>query len=191
MSETHNCGSCVSMRKTDGYCRRTGKYVNALSSESCWLPKEGAREEAQRNLPKVGPQEVPPTRFGVGGSYLVPDGTKYCPGCKMVLPLESFGKSRATADGYASYCKPCMNEMQRKIRTERIKEKEEIMERIAKKEPAPKKEPKRRRKEPAMDFRSLAALLIYSSGKASSMHEAISRADTLIERLKDEQGRNS
>ena len=185
MSETHNCGSCVSMRKTDGYCRRTGKYVNALAEKSCWL---GSREEARQNLPQIGPQEVPPTRYGERGSYLVPEGTKYCPKCKQVKPLSEFGISRNTADGYAFYCKTCFNERAADIRASRREEHATLVERIVKKEPAPKKEkvPKKE-KQPSvvLDFRSLAALLIYTSGKVSSMHEAVTRADTLIQQLKE------
>lgn len=190
MSETHNCGSCVSMRKTDGYCRRTGKYVNALAEKSCWL---GSCEEARQNLPTIGPQEVPPTRYGEHGSYLVPPGTKYCPKCKTVKPLSEFGSSRNSADGYANYCRECFNGMMAQGRTAHREERAATAERIARKEAAPKKEPApKKAKQPAavgLDFRSLAALLIYTSGKVSSMHEAVTRADTLIEQLKE--GRNS
>ena len=190
MSETHNCGSCVSMRKTDGYCRRTGKYVNALAEKPCWL---GSREEARQNLPQIGPQEVPPTRYGERGSYLVPEGTKYCPKCKTVKPLSEFGVNRNSADGYNHYCKECFNERMAQVREAYREERAATAERIAKKEPAPKKDaaPKKD-KQPAavgIDFRSIAALLIYTSGKVSSMHEAVTRADTLIEQLKE--GRNS
>lgn len=183
-SETHNCGSCVSMRKTDGYCRRTGKYVNALAEKPCWL---GSREEAHQFLPQIGPQEVPPTRYGERGSYLVPEGTKYCPKCKTVKPLSEFGSNRNSADGYNNYCKECFNGRMAEVRAANREERAATAERIARKEPAPKKA-----KQPAavgLDFRSIAALLIYTSGKVSSMHEAVARADTLIEQLKE--GRNS
>lgn len=172
------------MRKTDGYCRRTGKYVNALSEKSCWL---GSREEARQNLPQIGPQEVPPTRYGEGGRYLVPEGTKYCPACKTVKPLSEFGVSRNSADGYNHYCKECFNARQANVRAAYREERAATAERIAKKEPAPKKA--KQSAAVGLDFRSLAALQIYCSGKVSSMHEAVTRADTLIEQLKE--GRNS
>ena len=193
MSETHNCGSCVSMRKTDGYCRRTGKYVNALAEKPCWL---ASREEARQNLPTIGPQEVPPTRYGEGGRYLVPEGTKYCSMCKTVKPLSEFGASRNSADGYNNYCKECFNARQANVRAAYREERAATTERIARKEPAPKKDaapkqpkqptPKAKPQQPAavgLDFRSIAALLIYTSGKASSMGDAIDRADMLIELL--------
>lgn len=174
------------MRKTDGYCRRTGKYVNALAEKSCWL---ASREEAHQNLPTIGPQEVPPTRYGEGGRYLVPEGTKYCPACKTVKPISEFGISRNSADGYNNYCKDCFNGRMAQVRAAHREERAATAERIARKEPAPKKDaaPKKA-KQPAavgLDFRSLAALLIYTSGKVSSMHEAVTRADTLIEQLKE------
>ena len=135
------------MRKTDGYCRRTGKYVNALAEKPCWL---GSREEAHQNLPQIGPQEVPPTR-------------------------------------YAHYCRECFNGMMAQGRAAYREGRAATAERIARKEPAPKKA--KQTAAVGLDFRSIAALLIYTSGKVSSMHEAVTRADTLIEQLKE--GRNS
>ncbi len=38
---------------------------------------------------------------------------KHCPGCDADLPFESFGRNRAREDGYATYCRPCMNEKRR------------------------------------------------------------------------------
>jgi hypothetical protein len=40
---------------------------------------------------------------------VVPDGFKWCPDCGTVKPLEEFPKTRASASGYSSYCKPCHN----------------------------------------------------------------------------------
>jgi hypothetical protein len=39
----------------------------------------------------------------------VPAGSKYCPRCERVLPVDSFGRNRSARDGLTSYCKPCHN----------------------------------------------------------------------------------
>lgn len=36
-----------------------------------------------------------------------PVGTKWCPRCKQLLPLDAFGRNRSARDGLVGYCKPC------------------------------------------------------------------------------------
>lgn len=43
-------------------------------------------------------------------------GMKYCPHCKVVLPLHAFGSNRAAGDGRTTYCQPCHNEIGRRNR---------------------------------------------------------------------------
>lgn len=39
----------------------------------------------------------------------VPDGSKWCPDCEAVKPLAEFARTKASASGYHSYCRPCHN----------------------------------------------------------------------------------
>src|SRR3954451_13085759 len=44
----------------------------------------------------------------------VPAGHKRCPGCKRILPLERWHRTRRTRDGLASECKDCRSVRQRR-----------------------------------------------------------------------------
>lgn len=59
------------------------------------------RESKTRRL---GP---PRSRHALG--RVVPDGSKWCPDCDTVKPLEDFPRTRASKSGRHSYCKPCHN----------------------------------------------------------------------------------
>jgi hypothetical protein len=48
--------------------------------------------------------------------HVVPSGLKYCPHCKLVLPLDAFGSNRASGDGLTNYCRRCHNEIGRRNR---------------------------------------------------------------------------
>lgn len=39
----------------------------------------------------------------------VPSGTKWCPDCKQIKPLDDFARTKRSASGYHSYCRPCHN----------------------------------------------------------------------------------
>jgi hypothetical protein len=57
--------------------------------------------EARRTKPRVARR--PPE------DLVVPAGSKWCPDCEAVLPLDDFVRTVASATGYGSYCKPCHN----------------------------------------------------------------------------------
>ncbi|MEU3457564.1 endonuclease VII domain-containing protein [Micromonospora sp. NPDC006766] len=59
-----------------------------------------ARSEASRRKRGIGPQKKP--------SSPVPAGSKWCPDCDQVTPLEDFPRTKK-ASGRHSYCKPCHN----------------------------------------------------------------------------------
>lgn len=42
-----------------------------------------------------------------------PEGSKFCPGCRQISPLENWHKNATSSDGYASYCKQCRKEQGR------------------------------------------------------------------------------
>src|SRR3954453_18989379 len=39
----------------------------------------------------------------------VPEGHKWCPDCGIVKPFDAFPRTRASASGCYTYCKPCHN----------------------------------------------------------------------------------
>lgn len=43
--------------------------------------------------------------------YKIVRAEKYCPKCKQVLTIESFGNSSNRKDGHDDYCKPCRNKV--------------------------------------------------------------------------------
>jgi hypothetical protein len=43
----------------------------------------------------------------------VPTGSKWCPECGSVKPIEQFPRNRAQRSGVGSYCKPCHNRIVR------------------------------------------------------------------------------
>ncbi|MEU8265070.1 endonuclease VII domain-containing protein [Micromonospora sp. NPDC048999] len=59
-----------------------------------------ARSEASRRKRGIGPQKR--------SSIPVPVGSKWCPDCDQVKPLEDFPRTKK-ASGRHSYCKPCHN----------------------------------------------------------------------------------
>jgi hypothetical protein len=40
---------------------------------------------------------------------VVPTGSRWCPDCRTVQPLENFPSNRSGRGGYGRYCKPCHN----------------------------------------------------------------------------------
>src|SRR5215217_1404633 len=63
--------------------------------------RQRVRESKRRRL---GP---PQSRHRL--DRVVPDGSKWCPDCDQVKPLEDFPATRANATGRHTYCKPCHN----------------------------------------------------------------------------------
>lgn len=52
-----------------------------------------------------------------GKQWDLANGTKPCPKCGEIKPLEAFGSNKYSASGFTSYCKPCMSEMARAYRS--------------------------------------------------------------------------
>jgi Recombination endonuclease VII len=79
-------------RTRDGlafYCR---KHLAQRSLKS---------REARRTKPRV--HRRPPVELSI------PEGHKWCPDCRSVLPLSDFVRTVRTKSGYSAYCKPCHN----------------------------------------------------------------------------------
>lgn len=47
------------------------------------------------------------SRYTAHPRWKAPAGTKWCPGCESIKPLDEFGANRSTEDGKQSRCKPC------------------------------------------------------------------------------------
>lgn len=43
----------------------------------------------------------------------VPDGHRWCPGCKKAVPEEDYGRNAARSSGFATACKSCVSERTR------------------------------------------------------------------------------
>lgn len=105
------CSSCINMRSVDGYCRRNGRYVNALdTAQSCYVSATEAEEELAvmpkipRRRPKPKVEGQPQRR---GRNYDLPDGEKYCPTCQRVLPKTAFARCKSKPGGVSYECKEC------------------------------------------------------------------------------------
>lgn len=47
------------------------------------------------------------SRYSPHPRWRAPEGHKWCPRCKSVLPIENFGKNKNSYDGLQTSCKPC------------------------------------------------------------------------------------
>lgn len=91
MSNDKNCGNCAVMRPSDGYCKTTGQYVNALAVRNCFVPKEELAELKAKPLP-VAPK-LPKE--------------KTCKACGRTLPLDDFPSHNTSRDKHDGVCKEC------------------------------------------------------------------------------------
>ena len=48
-----------------------------------------------------------------------PEGSKFCPGCREISPLDNWHKNATSSDGYASYCKNCRREQGKALHLKR------------------------------------------------------------------------
>jgi len=46
-------------------------------------------------------------RYSPHPRWKPPEGTKWCPGCESIKPLEEFGTNRSSYDGKQNHCKAC------------------------------------------------------------------------------------
>lgn len=107
MNNDKNCGNCVRMRKTDGYCPMHG-YVNALSVRPCFCGEDDT------------PPAVQPRRYRTkivyeaieGKPASIPVGMKYCSKCNRTMPLDAFSLDRSRSDGHNNYCRSCQRRKQ-------------------------------------------------------------------------------
>lgn len=110
------CGSCVNMRKEDGYCGHLGRYVNyfRVACNGYVDRIEAAEKEAFASMPEP---EEPEVRVKEDAkmrrmALLHPDPkptTRTCKSCGRELPLDKFTRSCKSRDGYTHTCKECFS----------------------------------------------------------------------------------
>lgn len=112
MSNDRRCGTCINMRPTDGYCPRTGWWVNALDDtpRRCYVGKDEVDFDSHDQHPPVREVKDPakkPRRTVWRSGRGVPDGKKYCPTCERTLPIGNFCTCKTRYDGVNWECKEC------------------------------------------------------------------------------------
>jgi len=113
MSDYKPCGKCARFRGDNGYCAATGRYVNALSIERCFVDKN---------------DDYVPTENRI---TMLRRGLKRCKDCGQLLPLSDFPKHPTSHDGHDGLCLECKRKKSRaaqrksKTRRERYEEQRE------------------------------------------------------------------
>lgn len=106
INDKNFCGTCVNMRESDGYCPRTGRYVNALDADKpCFVSREEVEETiaaAPKIVPKPKVKEPEPTPAPAPAPK-----TKVCHRCGKEYPLSYFPKHNKSKDGHDGVCRDC------------------------------------------------------------------------------------
>lgn len=90
------CGHCVRLRKSDGYCRKRGVYVNALAEETCFIgPDDNETPESASRSRK--------------------ERKKICKKCGRTLPIYQFPRHPKSRDGHSCTCLECYSENMKAI----------------------------------------------------------------------------
>jgi len=94
------CRDCGVLTELEGFSRdRNRPDGRSIYCKPCFAVRY--RQHRERKAAAAGRT--------IGRRRDVPEGQKFCPDCQRMLPLEDFGRNRASRDGYTSYCKPCHN----------------------------------------------------------------------------------
>lgn len=101
--DTKFCRDCQRDLRTKAFTRnRANKDGLAFYCAECARSRHTASRRA-----RLGP---PKTRNGQGPSE-IPGGSKWCPRCDVVLPLDQFPAAPCQANKVGAYCKPCYNRL--------------------------------------------------------------------------------
>ena len=130
MNKDRRCGTCVNMRPTDGYCPRTGAWVNALAEppKRCYVGRDELDEDIPqwhppvREVKKERKERTVRTVWRRGSG--TPEGTKYCPSCDRILPRENFCVCKTRYNGINWECKECAARRTREYKARKREEKE-------------------------------------------------------------------
>lgn len=96
------------MRASDGYCPRTGGWMNALDDTPryCYVGEDEMEFDPAAPHPPVR-KAKPKKKVERPPVNRVPEGMKRCPTCGRTLPKERFCKCLRRYDGLNWECKEC------------------------------------------------------------------------------------
>jgi hypothetical protein len=94
------CSDCGALRPASAFTKDKRRQDGLA-----FYCRDHARQRVRESkLRRLGP---PKSRHAL--DRLVPEGSKWCPDCDQVKPLNEFPATRANATGRHTYCKPCHN----------------------------------------------------------------------------------
>ena len=104
------------MRPDNGYCPRTGAWVNALAEapKTCYVGKDELDDDIPQWHPPVRETKKSSAQVWRSGRG-VPDGKKYCPTCDRILPRENFCECKTRYDGVNWECRECVANRRRRV----------------------------------------------------------------------------
>ena len=108
------CMYCAHMNPVNGYCPRTGDYVNAFSSCGRFQRPDEIDDVPTVQTDSFRRREYQNHRKGSRPSAGRTE--KYCSRCGELKPIEQFVKLRRSADGHGCYCLECNRIRHRKYR---------------------------------------------------------------------------
>ncbi len=101
MTNFKECRDCGRMRPvTEFWKRKASPDGLALYCKECFGLRNAGCYRGRR---AVQGAQVKPYRK----RRSVPEGTKYCPRCEEVKPVEEFPRNRTKKSGFGTYCNPC------------------------------------------------------------------------------------
>ena len=98
---------------TEKYCRDCGELRPAAEFTSDRARKDGlsfyCKVHARRRLLKSKDARQGGAKSRYPREVVVPPGSKWCPDCGTVKPLDDFVRNASSQSGWSAYCKPCHN----------------------------------------------------------------------------------
>ncbi len=101
--ENKRCRDCGEVRPASEFWRRKKSPDGlALYCKPCFGRRNGRSYRNTTAKPGRASRPYAPRR-------VVPEGSKFCPGCETMLPVEAFVRNASARDGIGGYCRPCQN----------------------------------------------------------------------------------
>src|ERR671927_2016604 len=100
MSSNKYCKDCGELRPVSEFTRDRARR-DGLSFY--------CKTHARRRLLASKDARNGPPKARCARDVVVPDGSKWCPDCSTVKPLEAFVRNAGQSQGRGPYCRPCHN----------------------------------------------------------------------------------